>query len=119
MRKQGLFTLALMLMLPFTVIAADATSAPPSVTMSGGDMVPKPPVCNASNQMLHWDGSAWQCIANPGVASLGKGAVVSVTTGSCPSGTTRHHINTYSEKYWCGMVRQCTRETPKYMCVKN
>lgn len=99
MRKQGLFALAFMLMLPFTAFAADSTTAPPGVTMAPATgMVPEPPVCNTNTQKLHWNGSGWQCI---GVGHANTASSASSVTGyargsyygfashtsNCPSGT--------------------------------
>lgn len=98
--------------------SADSTFTPPSVgSMSTGGSVPLPPVCNASTQKLHWNGSAWQCLAvghatsantASSVTGQAKGSFVS-KAGSmqqCPSGTTRvltttNSLNSNQNVYLC------------------
>lgn len=99
-----------------SAVMADSTFSPPSVGAMSSGSVPVPPVCNASNQMLRWTGSAWQCIANPGVTSAGKGSVVS-TGASCPGGTVAHHVGMTSGG-GCAMPQFC-QPKPIYLCAKK
>lgn len=80
--------------LPLKAISDSTSVSPPAPSSMTSGTVPTPPVCNASNQMLRWTGSAWQCIANPGVSTIGKGGYMGSASSptSCPSGSNAVYI---------------------------
>lgn len=108
---------------------SDSTSlvppSPSSMTSSGGS-VPKPPVCNTSTQKLHWNGSAWQCLAvghatsansattAGSVSGYAKGSVASAgmttATPTCPSGFKPLVVHTENSGF--------NIQNKSYICIK-